>query len=167
MRLTLVGKRNALRVKVALSEFGDFHLLNEYLGHFGNLPQEVGAGVRRTSREQTACSSTPSAVVSVTENSRPLKRRRSELLEESEHSTVTPDNTGIFTQVTLTTASPDRAQNSLGNAAMAYPYHQTIKTSGSISTDRQHQEHEKRNACEQSGSIKAPVGCTCRVGKRD
>ncbi|KAI6264662.1 hypothetical protein MCOR28_011710, partial [Pyricularia oryzae] len=66
-----------------------------------------------------ACSSTPSAVASVTENSRPLKRRRSEPLEESEHPTVTPDNTGIFTQVTLTTASPDRAQNSLGNAATA------------------------------------------------
>ncbi|ELQ33800.1 hypothetical protein OOU_Y34scaffold00877g7 [Pyricularia oryzae Y34] len=96
-------------------EFGDFDLLNKYLGHFGNLPQEVGAGVRRTSREQM-----PAA--NVTENSRPLKHRRSEPLEKSEHPTATPDNTGIVTQVTLTTASPEpfyRAQNSLGNAATA------------------------------------------------
>ncbi|TLD03797.1 uncharacterized protein PgNI_11621 [Pyricularia grisea] len=87
MWLALVGKRNALRV--ALSEFRDFERLNEYLGHFANLPQEIGAGVRHTSREQMACSSTPSAVASVTENSRPLKRRRSEPLEESEHPTIT------------------------------------------------------------------------------
>ncbi|QBZ57588.1 hypothetical protein PoMZ_02519 [Pyricularia oryzae] len=118
MWLALIGKRNALRV--ALNEFRDFERLNKYLGHFANLPQKVGAGVKYTSREQMACNSTPSAVASVIENSRPLKRRRSEPFEESEHPTVIPDNTGIFTQVTLTTASPNRAQNSFGNAATAY-----------------------------------------------